>query len=52
MEEGKKGKKQVETDEEVKRTSDKTYGKTVIMPIAVPGVGASTLPLLGVVGTN
>ena len=36
-EEGKKGKKQVEADEEVKRTSDKTYGKTIIIPIAVPG---------------
>ena len=36
-EEGKKGKKQVEADEEVKRTSDKTYGKTIIIPITVPG---------------
>jgi tRNA ligase len=41
-EDGKKGKKQVEADEAFIRTSDKAYGKTVIMPIAVPGVGAST----------
>ena len=51
-EEGKRGKKKAETEEEVGQTSDKTYGKTIIMPIAVPGVGASTLPLLGVVGSN
>jgi tRNA ligase len=41
-EDGKTGKKQVEADEAFIRTSDKAYGKTVIMPIAVPGVGAST----------
>ena len=50
-EEGKQGKKKAETEEEVSQTSDKGYGKTIIMPIAVPGVGASTLPLLGVVGS-
>jgi len=50
-EEGKKGKKKAEAEKEVSWTSDKTYGKTIIMPIAVPGVGAFTLPLLSVVGS-
>jgi tRNA ligase len=41
-EEGKAGKKKAET-EEVKPTG-RAFGKTVIMPIAVPGVGSSRSP--------
>ncbi len=41
---GKKGKKKVETDEEASQAASKTFGKTIIMPIAVPGLGASHSP--------
>jgi tRNA ligase len=37
--EGKRGKKKAETDKEATRPLGKKFGKTVIMPIAVPGVG-------------
>lgn len=40
-EEGKRGRRKAETDEEVTKPPGKEFGKTIIMPIAVPGVGTS-----------
>jgi tRNA ligase len=40
-EDGKRGKRKVETDKEARKSPGKEFGKTIIMPIAVPGVGAS-----------
>jgi tRNA ligase len=45
-EEGKGKKKMAEAGEEATRTSSRNFGKTIIMPIAVPGVGASRLPFI------
>jgi len=39
--EGKRGKRKAETDKEARQTPGKELGKTIIMPIAVPGVGTS-----------
>jgi tRNA splicing ligase len=39
--EGKRGKRKAETDEEATQPPSKEFGKTIIMPIAVPGVGTS-----------
>jgi tRNA ligase len=39
--EGKRGKIKAETDKEATRPPGKDFGKTIIMPIAVPGVGTS-----------
>jgi tRNA ligase len=39
--EGKRGKRKVETDKEATQPPGKEFGKTIIMPIAVPGVGTS-----------
>jgi tRNA ligase len=39
--EGKRGKRKTETDKEATRPPGKKYGKTIIIPIAVPGVGKS-----------
>jgi hypothetical protein len=41
MDEGKRGKRKVETDKEATQPPGKGFGKTIIMPIAVPGVGTS-----------
>ena len=38
--EGKTGKRKVETEKETTQLLGKEFGKTIIMPIAVPGVGA------------
>jgi tRNA ligase len=38
------GKGKVESDEEVVAASEKKFGKTIIMPIAVPGLGALHSP--------
>jgi tRNA ligase len=43
-EEGKRGRKKAEADEEASLPSHKSFGKTIIMPIAVPGVGAFRFP--------
>jgi tRNA ligase len=43
-EEGKREREKAEADEEASLTSDKSFGKTIIMPIAVPGVGAFRFP--------
>ena len=39
--EGKRGKRKDETDKETTKPPVKEFGKTIIMPIAVPGVGTS-----------
>jgi tRNA ligase len=39
--EGKRGKRKAETDKEALQPPGKEFGKTIIMPIAVPGVGTS-----------
>ena len=39
--EGKRGKRKAETVKEVTQRPGKEFGKTIIMPIAVPGVGTS-----------
>jgi len=39
--EGKRGKKKAETDKEATQPPSKKFGKTILMPIAVPGVGTS-----------
>jgi tRNA ligase len=39
--EGKRGKRKAETDKEATQPPGKEFGKTIIMPIAVPGVGMS-----------
>jgi tRNA ligase len=39
--EGKRGKRKAETDKEATQPPGKKFGKTIIMPIAVPGVGMS-----------
>jgi hypothetical protein len=44
MEEGKRGKRKAETDKEATQPPAKEFGKTIIMPIAVPGVGMSHSP--------
>ncbi|KAF8257890.1 RNA ligase-domain-containing protein [Lactarius quietus] len=41
--EGESDKKKAESAEEVGAASDKAFGKTIIMPIAVPGVGKTTV---------
>jgi hypothetical protein len=41
MEEGKRDKRKAETDEEAAQPLAKEFGKTIIMPIAVPGVGTT-----------
>ena len=38
--EGESDKKKVESDEEAAAITDKKFGKTIIMPIAVPGLGS------------
>jgi tRNA ligase len=43
-EEGKRGRKKAEADEEASLPSHKSFGKTIIMPIAVPGVGVFRFP--------
>jgi tRNA ligase len=40
-EEGRRGEIKAEADEESSQQSDISFGKTIIMPIAVPGVGTS-----------
>ncbi len=40
-EDGKTSKRKVETDKEARKPPGKEFGKTIIMPIAVPGVGGS-----------
>jgi tRNA ligase len=39
--EGKRGKRKAETDKEVTQPPGKEFAKTIIMPVAVPGVGTS-----------
>jgi len=39
--EGKRGKRKAETHKEATQPPGKEFGKTIIMPIAVPGVGMS-----------
>ena len=39
--EGKKGKRKADIDKEATLPPGKEFGKTIIMPIAVPGVGTS-----------
>jgi len=46
--EGKRGKKKAETDDKATQPPGKEFGKTIIMPIAVPGVGTCILRLLAV----
>jgi tRNA ligase len=48
--EGKRGKRKAETDEEATQSPSKEFGKTIIMPIAVPGVGMSHTSSTCVVG--
>ena len=36
---GKRGKRKAKTDKEATQPPGKEFGKTIIMPIAVPGVG-------------
>jgi tRNA ligase len=43
-EEGRGKKKTAETGEEATRSSSRNFGRTIIMPIAIPGVGASRFP--------
>ncbi|KAI0303896.1 RNA ligase-domain-containing protein [Russula brevipes] len=42
-EEGRGKKKTAETGEEATRSSGKNFGKTVIMPVAIPGVGKTSI---------
>ena len=46
-EEGKSGKRKAENDKEATQPPAKEFGKTIIMPIAVPGVGTSHSPSSG-----
>jgi tRNA splicing ligase len=39
--EGKRGKGKTETDKQAAKPPGKEFGKTIIMPIAIPGVGTS-----------
>ncbi|KAH8980403.1 RNA ligase-domain-containing protein [Lactarius akahatsu] len=41
--EGERDKEKVESAERVSAPSDKKFGKTIIMPVAVPGVGKTTV---------
>ncbi|KAI9440680.1 tRNA ligase kinase domain-containing protein [Lactarius indigo] len=41
--EGKSDKEKAESGEVFSATSDKTFGKTIIMPVAIPGVGKTTI---------
>ena len=45
--EGEKDKEKVESDEEVVAASEKKFSKTIITPIAIPGLGASYTPYNG-----
>ncbi|KAI9511017.1 RNA ligase-domain-containing protein [Russula earlei] len=42
-EDGKRSKKQFEVDEKAIQPSGKQYGKTIIMPIAIPGAGKTSI---------
>jgi tRNA ligase len=44
--EGKRGRRKAETDKEAAQPPGKKFSKTIIMPIAVPGVGTSHPRLL------